>query len=465
MMKTKKGYSLIVLAVAITVILILVSSAVSVLQNSREKTKITNFIFDITTVEEMTQNFYTSTGTLPVKSYEEINMLDLNASTSKGILTQLHSYDNEKYYDVDLSKLGDIFLKDSEREYIVNEGSLKVYVKNGVEYTNFEENDSKMTYYTLTSNLVNGLEQYVMQGEEMIIIGNPVVWSENANLKLVLPRQSLEATGADSWKYWTFKWDFGPKTEAEMEAISDSDTARNFEYGDILNVKSNGIYSIYVKDPAGNVTLMNINVSKIDDISPTYKLLENNGVTNIQIMDNETGIKNIKYKTLKQYNENKLAAEKEAIEDDLKGRTSIDYYLVDGIGKDILYDLEAEISTYNREKNTIEKAKKEENDRYNRWLNDVDKSMFTQEEMQNEANKHDTAISEFNEQLNLLDKKYPYIMCLDGIPKVNDYGYTPEESECRLVVYVEDYSGNGKIIGLNEVLSTKLLANSFNISL
>ena len=158
MMKIQKGYSMIVLVIAITVILILASSAISMLQISREKTEITNFIFDITTVEEEIQDFYTSTGTLPIKTYENVDMQALNTNESKGILSQLYVYDNDNYYDVDLSQLGTISVKDSERGYIVNEGSLKVYVRNGVEYENFETADvdeDKTTYYTLTSNLVS----------------------------------------------------------------------------------------------------------------------------------------------------------------------------------------------------------------------------------------------------------------------------------------------------------------------
>ena len=70
-MRAKKGYSMIVLVIAITVILILASSTISVLQISRKKTAITNFIFDITTVEEEVQDFYVRTGTLPTKNWYE----------------------------------------------------------------------------------------------------------------------------------------------------------------------------------------------------------------------------------------------------------------------------------------------------------------------------------------------------------------------------------------------------------
>lgn len=452
-MKTKKGYSLIVLVIAITVILILVSSAVSILQVSREKTKITNFIFDITTVEEEIQDFYISTGTLPVKKHEKIDMMTLNNSGSEGIISQLYVYDNENYYDVDLSQLGTVSLKDSEREYIVNEGSLKVYVKNGVEYENIEDLGTTTKYYTLTSTLVNGLEQYVSQDEEVLVIGNPVTWAESANLRVILPKRSLEAEGADSWRDWNFKWDFGPKTKEELEEISDSDSVRNFEYGDLLKVKSNGIYSVYVKDPNDNVTVVNVNVTKIDDIVPTYKMITGATGSSIQAIDNETGIKSIKYKTLRNYNDN-VASTADTPADDLEGRTNIDFYLLDGAGKDLIYNLAAEIESYLNEKKTIETALADEESRYERWKNENDMDLFTEEEIQAEESRHTILVSEFSSQITALEQKYPYLHDVNG---------TSQES--RLVLYIEDYAGNATIAGLNDVISTKILANSYNISL
>ena len=452
MMKTQKGYSMVVLVIAITVILILVSSAVSVLNVSREENEITNFIFDITTVQEQVQEFYISTGTLPVKNFDKIDMNVLNA-TSDGILSQLYVYDNENYYYVDLSQLGTMSVKDSERKYIVNEGSLKIYVENGTEYGDAENEDTKTTYYTLTSALVEGLEQYVPQEEEMLIIGNPITWVSQANIRLVLPRRTLESAGPDSWASWTFKWDFGPKSVEELAAISESDSIRNFEYGDILNVKSNGIYSIYVKDPEENETVINVNVSKIDDIKPSFKITSEPTGTEFQAIDNETGIKFIKYKTLTNYNNNKLEAEENSAED-LEGRTSVDFYLVDGEGKDLIYDLEAEIKIFKTERTTIQTALDDENSRHLQWVEEHNSPLYTQEEKDAEEAQHQNTVAELNNQLIALYEKYPYLLDI--------YGKTDAS---KLVVYIEDYSGNGIVAGINEFISTEILANAYNISL
>jgi hypothetical protein len=47
------------------------------LQVSREKTAITNFIFDITTVEEEIQDFYITSGTLPIMTKNEFDLVTL----------------------------------------------------------------------------------------------------------------------------------------------------------------------------------------------------------------------------------------------------------------------------------------------------------------------------------------------------------------------------------------------------
>jgi len=457
-MRAKKGYSMIVLVVAITVILILASSTISVLQISREKTSITNFIFDITTVEEEVQDFYTRTGTLPTKTLEQVDIEALN-NTSPGILSQLSPYDNESYYYIDLSQLGTVSLKDSERGYLVNEGSLKVYVTRATKYSNFDDEDTKIDYYTLTSNLVKGLEPYVSQEEEVLIVGNPVTWSAQANLRLVLPRRSLNFPSGDTgvndetWKDWIFKWDFGPKTEVEMAAIPDDHAIKSFEYGDILQAKSNGIYTIYMKSPEGEVTLVNVNVNKIDDIRPVYRFVTDLGEVRLEAIDNETGIKRIRYKTLAAYKKNIVQAQIDD-PDNLEGRTSIDYYLIDGEGSDLIYTLPAEIENFIKTRDAINKALQDETERYNRWLVENDLTLFTPEEIENERSKHEDLMIDLNHQLTDLNENYPYLKDIYG-----------GSEDSRIVLYIEDYAGNATVVGENDFISTEILSASYNISL
>lgn len=208
---SKKGYSMIVLVIAIVVILILSVVSISSLQNTRERTRMMNFIFDMNAMGDKVQNYYTEKGTLPTDTGKAIDMNlfidNLGPDDGKQFKSQLSDYDNENYYYIDLTQIGGITLRDPDRVYIVNEGSLKVYVKNGIEYKS-DADGVPVKYFTLTADLVNGQEQYIPQDEDIVIVGNPIAWVSDTKLRVVLPKRSL--TVAD-WSEWKFRWDFGPK--------------------------------------------------------------------------------------------------------------------------------------------------------------------------------------------------------------------------------------------------------------
>ena len=474
MIKRNKGYSMIVLIIAIIVILILAGVSISSLQTSRERTEIMNFIFDLTSIEERIQNYYTETGTLPTVSNERIDVYQL-AETIKNdagqgqaetFLSQLSQYDNENYYLVDLTQLKGLSLRETYRGiqsqkdlnnldngYIVNEGSLKVYVEKGTKYKAQGDKEGT-TYYTLTSRLVNGQEVYAPLEEDIIIIGNPQVWVKEANIRVVLPKRSLTETEWDGWK---FKWDFGPKTEAELKNIPSTDTRRNFKYGEKLIIKSNGVYTFYVEDPEGNVTLRNINVEKIDDVPPEYVFSD--GGNKLIAYDNGIGIKFIKFKKLSEYKANVAQAQSEAESGGdaySAARTKVDYYLMDGNGSDLIYEFETIITEYLNQKSAINAAIANENDNYDRWVEEhpVDGVIILQEEADAKARAHNAYIQDYNRQLAELNKEYAYLNDLNG-----------STDDSRLVLYIEDYAGNGNVVGDEDFISTKIASDSYNIDI
>lgn len=445
---------MIVLVIAITVILIIATTTISMLLISRNQNDMINFIYDITTVEELVQDFYSRTGTLPTKTREPIDMEELN-ETSKGILSQLDIYDDNHYYWIDLGQLGTVSLRDTERGYFVNEGSLKVYVQKGTEYQ-IESADTPTTYYTLTTDIVEGLDPYWKQEEDALVVGNPLNWVEQANLRLVLPRRDLEQEAEDfSWDDWTFKWDFGPKTEVELAAIPEDDENRNFKYGDTLLVKSNGIYSIYIENPDGEITTLDVNVTKVDDRSPTYRFLTKDTGTELELTDQETGIKRILYKTLAEYQSNLEQAERDHA-GDLEGRTEIDFYLLNGEGKDFMATFQADYQTFRTNLQTIQVAIDDENYRYEEWEVETDFSVLSPEEIQKSEDEHDEYIMDLTRQLLELYQEYPYF--------VDIYG---KSTSSRLVLYVEDEAGNATVIGLEDAnaLSADVLARSYNVDI
>ncbi len=455
-----KGYSLIVLVIAIIVMIILSGAAISSLRTSRQKTEIQNFIFDLNSMEEKVQSYYVLNGSLPTSSKEAIDiaLLATKLDYPDKFMSQLSLYDNDNYYYIDVARLGGVALRnpyrgmvENEHGYIVNEGSLKVYVEKGVPYTIDGSNEEEI-YYTLTSNLVDGQEEYNMQDEEIKIAGNPLSWTNKAELRVVLPRQSLSQT---EWDAWTFKWDFGPKSAEELRLLPEKNT---FKYGDKLIVKSNGVYSIYCRAPGtnGKETVINVNVNKIDNIEPRYIFLD--GGDRISFVDDETGLKAIKYITLAQYLKN--VAEAEAIEtDNLEARTRNDYFLMNGSGDNLMINLGAQIIEFANRKETINNQIKEENDEWAEIQEEYDNSASDPEVTAQHLQKlqaHNDIIASLNMQLLELANQYPYLADI--------YGTT---NDSRLVVYAEDYSGNATTVGVTntEVISTMVLANSYNISL
>lgn len=464
--RNRSGYSMIVLVIAIIVILILAGAAISSLQNSRGRTEIRNFIFDLNAMEEKVQSYYVENGSLPTSTSEAINIYDLanKLEEPNTFLSQLSNYDNENYYIIDLSRIkglslhetfrGETNLKAENPEdngYIVNEGSLKVYVEKGVPYTIPGEAVST-TYYTLTSSLVNGQDVYVPQEQEMIVLGNPKSWVNEATLRVVIPDKSI-----DSFSDWTFRWDNGPKTEEEMESISVYDAVRNFNYGAPLVATSNGIYTIYVKDPNGKVTLRNINVTFIDDVVPTYSFTDSGD--RMMIEDKETGIKEIYFKTLAKYKNNTIQAQEEADagnDEHSKSRNKVDYYLMDGKGNDVIYELHTLIDTYTEEVAKVKLAMNNENDEYERWVleHPVDGVTILESQAEARLETHNAYVAEYQRQLNELNAKYSYLHDING-----------STDDSRLVIYIEDYAGNASVVGDQNFVTTEMIAKSFNISL
>jgi type II secretory pathway pseudopilin PulG len=459
--KNNSGYSMIVLIITIIVIIIIAGVSLSALNASRERTDMLNYIFDLEAIEDKVKNYYVETGTLPTTSSVPLNIYTVASQTSspEDFKSQLSQYDSANYYDVDLTQLKGVALKDLNREYIVNDGSLKIYTKQGVEYASKNDGGERKTYFTLTPNLVNGQERYKPLEEDVVVVGNPLTWVDRAEIRIVLPKQSLEQS---TWDDWTFRWDMGPKTIEEMEEIPDSDNARNFKYGDKLIIKSNGIYTIYIKNPgdadhAPEVTIKNINVKKIDDISPTYDFKENG--SKVFAVDNETGIKEIKFKPLSDYLENVDQAISEAQSGGdihAESRTKVDYYLMDGKGYDLLYELPTMIVTFIDEVRKIQNDIDSENDSYNRWIveHPIDNITVMQTEVDFKSNEHRAAIDEFDRKLVELYKEYAYLADPTGAT-----------DDSRLVLYFEDYAGNACVVGDNDFICTKTVADAYDISL
>ncbi|MBR4110705.1 MAG: hypothetical protein IKK43_03325 [Clostridia bacterium] len=425
-MSIKKGYSLVVLVIAIAVILILSSVSITMLKTSRETMESSDFIYDLTTVEEMVKQYYAESGTLPILSETPISVPDEMKS-------QLDILDNENYYDLDLSKIGNVAIVDRERGFVVNEQTLRVYCKNPFIY-------EEKKYYTLTDEFMGREIGYHEQEEEITVAGNPIVWSKNARMRVVIPRKALSAkdegeTAEEFWENWTFRWDFGPKS---IENIKTSSTARSFVYGDTLVVKTNGVYTIYVKDSEGKETTINVVVTKVDDIKPKCSVVEGQ----VEILDNETGIKGIYYKTRTEYDGNKEYAE-DVGEGESQGRNELDFFLLGGKGANLIENMPLDVQNYNNRYTAIQEQRNTEIDRYNR---------LTAVEQEANLEEHQRIMQDIVDAEESLKREYPYLVDSNA-----------DQIQGQLVLYVEDQAGNATVIGDAEVISFNMLTTKYNL--
>lgn len=284
MLKKKEGYSLVVLIIAITVIIILTTTAIISIKNINEDKDVSKFMSDLQEVKQYSLEYFAKTGTLPVESVngEFVNVEDTIYTLLKDneSLSQIHEDDVGAYYYVDLTKLGKIHLQDTERGYILNEGTLNIYVTTPFEYNNVK-------YYTITSELSGKTSmQYENLPFEISIMGNPTTWDTKAEILVSVTNVALSG---DNTEGWNFEW---IKGSGDATTFKESEDVNYFNYGETITLTENGIYTVYVESPEHKVITRKVIISKIDNIAPTVEYKDGTFYVN----DAETGVKNIRYK-------------------------------------------------------------------------------------------------------------------------------------------------------------------------
>ncbi|MBQ9280042.1 MAG: hypothetical protein IJ215_03225 [Clostridia bacterium] len=277
MITKEKGYSLSVLVITIAVMLILATTAIVTLKNLTKDREVTQFMSDLREVEQFVKEYYSTKNTLPIIYNDG---LPASFNLTKEMETQEHANDKGEYFYIDLDKLGKINLYDDNRGYILNESSLNVYVTNPITYN--ASGDKGTKYYTLTDEILGINKTYgVTDKFQIVVAGNPITWVGSANLTVSIPDHD------DVNNRWNFKYyEDGPITASQFKTLGTS-----FSYGEIIEIKANGIYSIYVEDEEGYAKVVNVIVTKIDEAAPTVSLSGGK----VLVGDDETGIKKILY--------------------------------------------------------------------------------------------------------------------------------------------------------------------------
>lgn len=424
MRKNERGYSLLVLVIAITVILIITSGVISTVNISMQEKAINNFIYDINNVEATAKQYYSSTGVIP-------NLGEIEASLDNtGLGAQLDDNDGETYYVLDMKKLDVVNLHNTDKTYIINEESLRVYVKEGITYEG-------ETYYTVTDTLMGIAGKYLKQEADVIFTVSPTNWAEHVNIKATVP--DIISTFND----WTFKWSVGPKN---MEFFK-SGGGTAFDYAESIIVSSNGVYSIYIKDNNGIETLKNVVISNVDDVYPKYQITDEN---QFLFRDDETGIKETRYKTYGEYERN-IEKFKDAGRFD--GKTALDFYLFEGKG-DTIKELKEDINLFKDEYKELKDRRKTIKENY---------ASLDEEGKLAELESFEANLNGIKDEIATLKGKYEHIL-KDSTEVDSDEMYILEIDETkRYVLYIEDNAGNAVAID-NDILTLKKLEETFNLA-
>ena len=281
-----KGYSLTVLIITIAVILIITTTAVMSIKNVGKDRDVARFMSDLQEVKQYVIDYMAVDNTLPVKYDNNGLMISaelelISKFSGEGALSQISEEDVGGYYFVDLSKLGKIHLEDPNRGYIINEGTLNVYVTKPCLYQG-------INYYTLTPYLL-GKDVVVNESTpfDINVMGNPITWSKKAEILVVIPNVKVgEAEG------WNFKWLKGSRSAQDFKEETSGLKVNYFTYGDTIEWNENGVYTVYVENPERKALIRRVIVSKIDNIPPTIEYVSGEIIIN----DSETGVKDIRCK-------------------------------------------------------------------------------------------------------------------------------------------------------------------------
>lgn len=420
-MKTKeKGYSLNVLVITIAVMIILISTAVVSMRDLTKDKNISEFMSDLKDVKEFALAYYSNKNVLPI-AYENGNAVSVDVPTEMQL--QLDESDSGKYYLIDLSKLDAIKLFDNDRGgYILNENTLNVYVMRPTEYEGVK-------YYAVTDELRGIVKVYGVAADfEVKIIGNPVVWTKDFKMLVSIPDEENVNSN------WTFKY-FKGKIDAKQFATQGT----FFEYGSPIEIKENGVHSIYTENEEGYSKVTYVFVTRIDEVKPYVEVKD---LTNeISVVDNETGIAKICYK-IAAYNQ---IEEFPAIDGNLRALDVRTY--MQGPAGALPSESGTELYTYEQlytgeSVNGVPEPH-------------IGRSIYTYKADYQEYVERYAEIINASGDVRELDSEYPQFQ-YNGVPYNDDTR--------NIALYVEDFAGNNSVTNKNRdvlcLVSRKMLMDS-----
>ena len=274
-MKNKKGISLIILVVTITVMLILASTVITVGLGNLNTKKLTSMYTDLKSINDHIYVYYDQYGTLPLK---EKFMGAYNFSE-----TANPNDDQEGYYVIDINKLDKLILTQNldweENEvYIINTKTHTVYYPAGVKLDGEK-------YYRLPGEY-SKLETLVIE----ILVNPEAITSLDVMVTIKWPtyasamQKLVSIDGGKTWKEYTGDIGLTKNCEVVAKVVDNKGKTVEEKRVEIANIDKNEAIvtakeeKVYVKE-GKDVSL------------DTYFSIEQNGIAKIEsvVFTDETG--------------------------------------------------------------------------------------------------------------------------------------------------------------------------------
>lgn len=241
MIKEEKGITLIALVITIAVILIIASITVPMSLERFEVNNVNKMISDLEVLKEEVSNYYIQHGKLPILEANKYNKSQLKFETDAG--------DNNNYYIIDLTAIGNISLNYGRKGYenpgdddvyIINEATRTIYYVKGIELDGEK-------YYRIedAGRVIDNVEPSspkikIISGLEKEDVGKPPFYITAVEFEIV--------PGKDNWSgiketTYSIKKD---GVEISTGSISSSEEWK------IVKVSENGTYIITAKSVDNN---------------------------------------------------------------------------------------------------------------------------------------------------------------------------------------------------------------------
>ena len=325
------GISLIALLLTIITILILVSAVVIMVGSNMDSSRLSRFVDEISQIQDAVDSQYIMNNSIPTSSEklsvdEVTDLIESRYRTDFEEEINLNSDNTSEFYKVDLNliEIDNLNLADNNsREYIVSYPNLNVYSLKPIKIDD-------VVYFSITSKLDNIVEYnsaktnstsniITENGVSLKVDSNTSTYSNELGINVKI--DNLENIDFDIYLEFRNKDSNLLKIKVNntynsgfafdsLEDLNNNSIVENGISSDVIeqfNSSNEKYINIILEEGNKEIARQELNVSNYDIINPSLEIVENNLLDNMKTLklstvDNESGVKEIRYDYLKRIN-------------------------------------------------------------------------------------------------------------------------------------------------------------------